>query len=105
MLLKNLAANVVGNVFRNCLPVASDPRGQRQDGFRYTRPYDQFQQTNFAKVGDYSRCFSLDVSVDQVAHVRLIGLEVDGLATCLPNDLTQLNKVVDILLDRGNLGL
>jgi len=38
------------------------------------------------------KCFGVRrsyVSIDQVAHVRLVRFEVDGLSTCLPDDFTQ----------------
>ena len=53
---------------------------------------------------DLPRLIGLDVGVDQVPHVGLVGLEVEGLAAGLADDLAQLQVMVELLLDAGDVG-
>ena len=100
----DLAAYVVGDGFRHRLRTVLD--ALRQGPHRRGQPalQDQVQQPDVAEVRDRLGRLRLDIGVDQVAHVGLVGLEIDDLAAGVPDDVAQLYCPVDLLLDCSFLG-
>ena len=49
------------------------------------------------------RFVGLDVSVDEVAHVGLVRLEVEAFAAGLADGISDLDVVIELRLDMGNL--
>ena len=69
------------------------------DGVGDAGLHDQLQQAHVVEGRDLPRLVGLDVGVDQVPHVGLVGLEVEGLAAGLADDLAEVQVVVELLLD------
>ena len=104
MLLDDLAADVVGDGLRHRILIALDAGRQVVDRLGDAAFHNQVEQANLAKVGNWSGRVGLNVRVDEVAHVGLVRLEVDGFAAGLPDDFPQLEVAIDALLDARNLG-
>ena len=74
------------------------------DGVGDAGLHDQIQQPHVVEGRDLPRLVGLDVGVDEVAHVRLVGLEVEALAAGLADDLAHVQVVVELPLDAGDVG-
>jgi hypothetical protein len=53
------------------------PSGRFADGLGDAALHDQVEQTDVAEMRDLPRLVGLDVSVDEVAHVGFVGLQVE----------------------------
>ena len=59
----------------------------RGDGVGDAGLHDQVQQAHVVEGRNLPRLVGLDVGVDQVPHVGLVGFQVEGLAAGLADDL------------------
>ncbi|MNF81925.1 hypothetical protein D3C84_642170 [compost metagenome] len=101
-LIDDQLAHVVLDGFCHSLLAAANALGQRL--YRINAAfYDKLNQRHIIERRDFFALFSTDVGVDQKAHVRLIGLEVDVVATSNLHLVTYFVVVIYFVFDLGNL--
>jgi hypothetical protein len=66
--------------------------------------HDQFQQGHIVKGRNLPRLIGLDVSVDQMPHVRLVSLQIKAFTAGLADNLPKPQVMVELLPDSGNVG-
>ena len=66
---------------------------------------DEFRQRHLAQLTQVNRRVGLNVRVEEVAHVRLVGLDVELLTRVLLDRRTDLAVELDLLLQRGRVGV
>ncbi len=104
VLLDDLAADVVLDGLGDGVLVALQATELRGDGFGDAGLHDQLQQAHVVEGRDLPRLVGLDVGVDEVPHVGLVGLQVEALAAGLADDLADVQVVIELLLDAADVG-
>ena len=99
MLLDDLAADVVLDGLGDGVLVALEAAEHAVDGFGNAGFHDQVEQRHVVKRRNLPRLVGFDVGVDEVAHVRLVGFQVEALAAGLADDLAKFQIAVDFVLD------
>src|SRR5882724_10421120 len=66
--------------------------------------HDQLQQGHLVEGRNLPRLIGLDVGIDQMPHVRLVGLQVEAFTAGLADNLPQLQVMIELLSDASNVG-
>ncbi|MNJ32551.1 hypothetical protein D3C77_272180 [compost metagenome] len=100
-LIDDQLAHVVLDGLRHGFLAFANALGQRVDGADAALD-DQRNQRHIVKGRDLLAILGTDIGVDQKAHVRLVGLQVDVVTTGELHLVTHFGKVIDLGLDFGN---
>ena len=99
MIFDDFASNIVFDGFSNSIVTAFDSIGQTFDCIGNAGFHNQLQKRHIIKRRDLSRLISFNIGVNQMAHIGLIGFQINAFATGLTDYFTQLEIAVNIFPD------
>src|SRR3954451_15414215 len=102
MLLDDLTADVVLNGLGYGLVSLQASKPGRY-GIGNAGLHDEIEQTHIVEKGNLPWLIGLNISVDEVAHVGFVRLQVEALSARLTDDLADVQVVIELLLDKSNI--
>src|SRR5208283_1762070 len=103
MLLDDFATNIILDGLGDGVFISLHAAELCRYGVGDAGPNDQVQQANVVERRNFARFVGLDIGIDEVPHIGLIGLEIERLAAGLADDFAQIQKMVALLFDAGDV--
>jgi len=99
MFFNDLSTDVVFDRFGDGRAIAFEALQSVGDRFRNTGFYNEIEQANVVERRNLSRFRGIDVCVDEMSHIGLVGFQVESLTACHTNNLSKLEVFIDLAFD------